>query len=194
MVNEDKSKQDNDDALWHAILHDVRPLKKNQKSKIKIQTQKEIKKSIPLPEIATLSDDHTKSHAQKLKPAPISLERLVKADEKINFRTKSADPVLYKKLVRGELIPYATLDLHGLTIEAAKKALQQFLRQALIKDWFVVKIIHGKGSKSKEDYPALKNQINYWLRNINFVTAFCSTPVRHGGTGALYVLLHTDAE
>jgi DNA-nicking Smr family endonuclease len=52
-----------------------------------------------------------------------------------------------------------------------------------------VQIVHGKGYNSPGNQPVLKNDINLWLRQHQDVLAFCSTPPKAGGTGALYVLL-----
>jgi DNA-nicking Smr family endonuclease len=35
----------------------------------------------------------------------------------------------------------------------------------------------------------LKNNLNSWLRQHKDVQAFCSTPPKDGGTGAIFVLL-----
>jgi DNA-nicking Smr family endonuclease len=52
-----------------------------------------------------------------------------------------------------------------------------------------VHIIHGKGYRSVDSHPVLKNDLNLWLRQHKDVQAFCSAPPKSGGTGAVFVLL-----
>jgi len=81
----------------------------------------------------------------------------------------------------------AVLDLHGMTIPQAKSALQQFIDQCHQDQIRHVLIIHGKGKPFTK--PIIKNKLNHWLREIADVLAFSSAQIRHGSTGAVYVLL-----
>jgi DNA-nicking Smr family endonuclease len=81
------------------------------------------------------------------------------------------------------------LDLHGLTVDEAKRRLVVFLRVCLADGLRCLHLIHGKGYRSEGDYPALKNHINLWLRQHPDVLAFCTAKPFEGGTGAVYVLL-----
>jgi len=53
-----------------------------------------------------------------------------------------------------------------------------------------VHIIHGKGYRSENSHPVLKNNLNQWLRQHRDVQAFCSASAKDGGAGAVLVLLH----
>lgn len=81
------------------------------------------------------------------------------------------------------------LDLHGLRVVEARLALAGFLAHAIRHRLRVVQIIHGKGYRSEDRQPILKQKINQWLRQRDEVLAFCSAPRFDGGTGAAYVLL-----
>jgi DNA-nicking Smr family endonuclease len=81
------------------------------------------------------------------------------------------------------------LDLHGLTVDEAKRRLVVFLRGCLADGCRCLHLIHGKGYRSEGDYPVLKNHINLWLRQHPDVLAFCTAKPFEGGTGAVYVLL-----
>ncbi|MDD1606319.1 MAG: Smr/MutS family endonuclease, partial [Methylococcaceae bacterium] len=50
-------------------------------------------------------------------------------------------------------------------------------------------IVHGKGHRSPDNYPIIKNNLNVWLRQHKDVQAFCSATPKNGGTGAVVVLL-----
>ena len=70
--------------------------------------------------------------------------------------------------------------------------MQNFLQTCIEQKFRIALIIHGKGKK--ETQSILKNKINLWLRDLNIVLAFCSALPKHGGTGAVYILLKQSAE
>ena len=92
-----------------------------------------------------------------------------------------------RKLRKGQYNVEALLDLHGMTVEEAKAAIDHFLHECLSAQLRVVLIIHGKGQHKQ--VPVLKNKINHWLRDLEVVLAFCSAAPMHGSRGAIYVLL-----
>lgn len=94
-----------------------------------------------------------------------------------------------RRLKRGEFPVEATLDLHGYTIAEAGKQLHDFLQSATSSSIKCVCVVHGKGHRSEEGRPVLKPQVNQWLRDAPSVLAFSSALPKHGGTGAVYVLL-----
>ncbi|MCI0400133.1 MAG: Smr/MutS family protein [Gammaproteobacteria bacterium] len=96
---------------------------------------------------------------------------------------------LFRKLRRGQFSIEAELDLHGMSVDAAFSMLCEFLSQCQARNRRCVRIVHGKGHRSRNKQPILKNKINTWLRQRNEVLAFCSTRSVDGGTGAVYVLL-----
>lgn len=102
-------------------------------------------------------------------------------------------PGLQKRVLRrlraGEFGVEAELDLHGLTVDEAKRRLAGFLHACLADGCRCLHLIHGKGYGSEGDYPILKNRINLWLRQHPDVLAFCTARPADGGTGAVYVLL-----
>ena len=94
-----------------------------------------------------------------------------------------------KKLRRGFFGLDAEIDLHGLTSNAAKNHLLNFLHDCVQAGCRCVHIVHGKGYRSTDNHPVLKNNLNVWLRQHKDVQAFCSASPKDGGTGALFVLL-----
>jgi len=93
------------------------------------------------------------------------------------------------KLRKGRLNVGAELDLHGLNSSMARQQLLYFIAECQNKNIRCARIIHGKGLSSRHSIPILKNRINTWLKQLDAVLAFCSTPLHDGGTGAVYVLL-----
>lgn len=94
-----------------------------------------------------------------------------------------------RKLRRGGFRVSAVLDLHGMNVAAARQALVAFLHSARREHMTCVNIIHGKGKRSSNKGPVIKNKVNSWLRQRDEVMAFCSARPIDGGTGAIYVLL-----
>ena len=94
-----------------------------------------------------------------------------------------------RKLRRGQFRVGAELDLHGMTVDTARMALNAFIRQVQRNRVTCVRIIHGKGNRSHNKGPVIKGKVNRWLRLRDDVLAFCSARPMDGGTGALYVLL-----
>ena len=107
----------------------------------------------------------------------------------MTFTTPGLQKNILKKLRKGYFGVNSELDLHGLTSEAAKQQLLKFLHFCVEDGARCAHIIHGKGYRSSDNFPVLKNNLNLWLRQHQDVMAFCSAPVRDGGAGAVYVLL-----
>lgn len=94
-----------------------------------------------------------------------------------------------RRLRRGQYSVGAELDLHHMNAEAAQAALGDFINESRGRMLTCVKVIHGKGLRSKAGGPVLKRLVSHWLRRHPAVMAFASAQVNDGGTGAVYVLL-----
>lgn len=116
----------------------------------------------------------------------------VSSEAFISFKQNDISNKSLRKLRKGQYNVEASLDLHGMSVEEARDAVESFLQQCIYKGMRVVLIIHGKGYHSSQS-PILKNKLNHWLREINFVLAFSSATPQHGSRGAMYVLLKRDA-
>lgn len=92
-----------------------------------------------------------------------------------------------RKLAKGQYNVEAILDLHRKTVEEARLAVDLFLTNCLQRGVRCALIIHGKGKPGGT--PILKNYVYHWLKNIKSVIALSSAAPRHGGQGAVYILL-----
>ncbi len=110
-------------------------------------------------------------------------------EDRMSFISPGLQKNVLKKLKKGHFGMDNELDLHGLTSAASKQQLLRFLYFCIEDGARCVRIIHGKGYRSSNNFPVLKNNLNLWLRQHQDVLAFCSAPARDGGTGAVYVLL-----
>ena len=99
-----------------------------------------------------------------------------------------------RRLRRGQLRIEETLDLHGMTVAEAHRALERFLAEATDQGIRCVHVVHGKGFGSPGGHSTLKGTVDRWLRLHRSVLAFTSATAAHGGTGAVYVLLRSGRE
>jgi len=96
-----------------------------------------------------------------------------------------------KRLHSGEFSIQGYIDLHGLTVESAREAFENFLKESTNTGKRMVLIIHGRGLSSPEK-PILKTKVIKWLTTGHWrkwVIAFTSARLCDGGAGATYVLL-----
>ena len=118
------------------------------------------------------------------------------ADDLAHGRTAGVDRRQAERLSRGRLTVEATLDLHGLTQAAARERLDVFIAAQSEAGRRCVLVITGKGLM-KEDGGVLRQQVPRWLNqspNRGRVLAFDYAQPKHGGMGALYVLLKRRRE
>ncbi len=103
----------------------------------------------------------------------------------------SLDDKILKKLRQGQFPIQGRIDLHGLTLEQAYNQSMSFLHARYAQGARVVLITHGKGKGYGDfnDMGIIKSQIHQWLMGHTQVLAFHTALPRHGGAGALYVLL-----
>jgi DNA-nicking Smr family endonuclease len=105
------------------------------------------------------------------------------------------DPRVLRRLRRGDFALQAHVDLHGLTADEARPAVDRFLVGAVDAGYRCVLIVHGRGLNSKDQVPVLKERLKTWLargRAAHIVLAFTTARPCDGGAGALYVLLRRD--
>jgi DNA-nicking Smr family endonuclease len=109
--------------------------------------------------------------------------------DELNFRRPGVPATVLRRLRRGEYRIEGTFDLHGLGAADGAQALREFLHYAKERELRCVLIVHGKGLRSGQHGPVLKQTVNTLLRRANLVLAFTSARPAAGGTGATLVLL-----
>lgn len=113
----------------------------------------------------------------------------VSGDETLFFCRGGLQHRLVQQFRRGQMPIDAKLDLHQRTVDRALTETAHFFSLCQSQRKRLVLLVHGKGHFSSDNQPVLKNVLNQWLRDQPMVLAFCSAIPKHGGTGALYVLL-----
>ena len=119
-------------------------------------------------------------------PAPVQTDRT--RNEPLWFARTNAGAAGHS-LETGQLAPDATLDLHGLYEDAARRKLEDFLAASISNRRRCIRIITGKGLRSDAAGPILRPMCIDLLKTDPRVRAFCTPPARSGGSGALDVLL-----
>lgn len=107
----------------------------------------------------------------------------------LEFKRAGVQHGVFRKLKQGRYSVDARLDLHRMSAERARHEVFEFIHDAYRYDLRTVMIVHGRGSHSGAGPALLKSYVNKWLPEFEQVQAFVSAQPRHGGVGAVYVLL-----
>ena len=165
-------------ALWQRIAANVEPLKRSTKR---------VTKAPPPPSLGPAPLKTTKPKSALPKPLPrpalpVVVMNPVPAKPGLDRRTTS-------KLRRGQIAIEAKLDLHGLTQSEAHDALSRFLAASRERGQRCVLVVTGVG---KVGGGVLRRAVPRWLAepaSRATVISFAPAEQRHGGQGALYVML-----
>jgi DNA-nicking Smr family endonuclease len=121
------------------------------------------------------------------------LEGGFESGAELGFVREGVSRQALRRLRRGHWAVQGELDLHGLTVPAARESLVLFLQRCLREGLRCVRIIHGRGLRSKNGEPVLKSKTALWLSQRQEILAFCQARPADGGAGAVLVLLKGKA-
>lgn len=167
-----------DEGLWDFVTQDVKPLRHKNTIAPAAPTRKAASlKAPPRPDAGRRIDKGAGSVAE------------VPGHREVDRRTA-------QKLKKGRYPVDVTVDLHGLTQEAAHKRMRTVLLNAHARQQRCVLVITGKGKsgkgKSGEGAGVIKRRVPDWLNEPALRAIVLRTETakpEHGGSGALYVLL-----
>ncbi len=101
-----------------------------------------------------------------------------------------------RRLSRGMVQPDATVDLHGHTLNSAYAMLDDALGRSVARGDRVVLLVTGKPPRPDSERPhargAIRAAVGDWLhssRHADAIAAVRGANPRHGGSGALYIVL-----
>lgn len=114
---------------------------------------------------------------------------MLEVGEELSYLRDGYPPKLLRQLKRGQFSVQGDIDLHQMNAAAAQVSIIAFLAEARQGGIRCVRIIHGKGLRSKAAGPVLKALTDRMLRRRDDVIAFASARPALGGTGAVVVLL-----
>lgn len=113
----------------------------------------------------------------------------VGAEDELYWARPGVQDAQMRKLRAGQIQFEGSLDLHGLSVEYAREQLWDFIAEASKYEIRCVRITHGKAARLDGKRPLIKSHVNTWLRQHPQVLGFASCTPRHGGAGAVYVML-----
>jgi DNA-nicking Smr family endonuclease len=101
-----------------------------------------------------------------------------------------------RRLTKGVVAPDDVVDLHGHTLASAHAMLDARLGQAVARGDRVVLLVTGKPPRPESERPhargAIRAAVADWLhssRHAGHIAAVRNAHPRHGGAGALYLIL-----
>ena len=182
----DRNSSGDDSELWSAVTSEVTPLR-GRKPRAKTpptQSNPDASKSTEPGSAATSSPRAAAKDAATVpKPSPPSFSPLSPST------ASGVDKRTVDRLRRGQLPIDARIDLHGLTQREAHRELAAFLQAARAADRRTVLVITGKGEAGQG---VLREAVPRWINEATvrpLVLAFAQAQPKHGGSGALYLLL-----
>jgi DNA-nicking Smr family endonuclease len=173
-----------DRALFEAAMADVERITQN------ICTKQQLQKTDAAGPDNKPDESETLLHLQELVETG---KGFVVADtpEYIEGIGYNVNRQVAKQLHNGQFSIQGHIDLHGLAVESAREAFENFLKESIAAGKRMVLIIHGRGLSSPAE-PILKTNVIKWLTTglwRKWVMAFTSARLCDGGAGATYVLL-----
>lgn len=167
-----------DKALFRELVGEVRRLRKSERDR-----------SRPAPPAADVSRTREAEAASLSEMLDEAWDPEIETGEELSFLRSGIQRRVLTRLKRGHYAIGGDIDLHSMNEAAARTALGEFLDEARRHGVHCVKVIHGKGLRSRPEGPVLKRMVNGYLRRRKDVLAFASARPNDGGTGATCVLL-----
>ncbi|MGD8175974.1 DNA endonuclease SmrA [Marinimicrobium sp. ARAG 43.8] len=176
------SDKHDDWALFEREMHDVKPIKHEHR--------------VPLGASQPSQDTLAQRREAAAASAVSSEKNFLSGDyvppldphDVLAFKQDGVQNGVYRNLRLGKYAVDARLDLHRMTVEEARRAVFQFVRDCMEQDIRCGLITHGKGV-GRERPALLKSCVAHWLPQFHEVLAFHSATPKHGSSGATYVLL-----
>jgi DNA-nicking Smr family endonuclease len=161
-------------ALWKKVVETVRPIHSDEPAAEETPTKTELKTSaLPQPPLASAAP-------------PRRTQRGVGT---------TLDAGWDKRLNRGLVQPDTTVDLHGHNLARAYSLLDIRLEQAISQGFRLVLLVTGKppsGDRHPVARGAIRAAVGHWLaasRHASDIAAVRNAHPRHGGAGAIYIVL-----
>ncbi len=184
-----------DQEVWQQVVQSARPLKKA--ANVVPQPL------APLPKVykpaGASAAAYATAEAKQKAPLPAHGRHSEKPAPQMDKR-------LRQRFERGELPVEARIDLHGLTLANAERALSKFLRDGIAQQKRCLLVITGKGSvRSKDDEIGTlqkgRGVLRAWLPDYlkrgpwrDQILGLAPARQEMGGAGAFYVLLRRQRE
>lgn len=181
-------------SLFREAVGDVRPLRDaNRVEPFRAPPpprpiKREEDEQAVLDELLALAENRGQSRFSRARsPGTVPID--IETEDDTMFLRPGLPRDILRKLRRTHWVIQDQLDLHGLTSEEAAGATAAFLAECRRAGTRCVRIIHGKGLRSRGREPVLRGRIRKLLSRRDDVLAFVEPRALHGGSGAVVVLL-----
>lgn len=175
-------------ALWKRVIASVTPLAARPEAKRAEAKQAEAEPMASAPGAAKSK----KGRVAPPRPMPPSA---APGRDASNTLDASWD----RRLARGLVAPESTVDLHGHSLASAYDRLDFGLEQAIARGDRVLLLVTGKPPRPGSERPhargAIRAAVGDWLaasRHSDRIAAVRTAHPRHGGGGALYIILRRN--
>lgn len=167
-------------ALWQKVIASVKPIAGRK----------------PAPKPATAASPAVPPPPR---PAPKVIKAVappVAAPRTVVRSSNTLDGSWDRQLSRGLVSPESAIDLHGHSLASAYDRLDRGLEQAIAQGDRVLLLVTGKPPRAESERPhargAIRAAVGDWLassRHAGRIAAVRNAHPRHGGNGALYIVL-----
>lgn len=160
-------------ALWRRVVESVTP----------------VPGRAPLPAVPAAVP------ARAARPPVASRALLPPVIAKSRRATSTLDGTWDRQILKGGVTPDRSIDLHGDTLDRAYGRIDAALAGALAAGERVVLLVTGRPGGERTGRGAIRAVVGDWLaasRHAGRIAAVRPAHRRHGGAGALYVILRRD--
>jgi DNA-nicking Smr family endonuclease len=179
--------------LWQQVMRDATPMRHSKRAPVDVPDATPESKPAPPKNESVSAPAEKKPAKAPPRPQPTPPIQPKKAPDPgvTPGRLHNVDRRTADRLKRGRLEIEGRIDLHGMTRAAAQDALTSFVVAAADRGQRCVLVITGKGTFSGGP-GVLKQEVPKWLNMSPLrerIVAVNEAQPKHGGGGALYVLL-----
>lgn len=176
-----------EDEIFGAEMLDVKPLQTSNKAKLTKSNSPDAslqERRLAATVLANEDDNYLSSE----------FTLALTANDIIDFKRPGMQHGVLKKFRLGYYTIEATLGLHQMQVDLARKEVFEFIKECAGYGLRTVLITHGKGTRSVDKVAVLKSCIAQWLPQIPNVLAVHSAQPHHGGSGSVYIMLKKSAK
>lgn len=183
-------------ALWEEVARKATPLAPERKPQPGTLTDTAPRK--PKPVTHRPAPIEPFSIGQSANGQPRGHDVLPGIAERVGNAPVKMDKKAHARLKRGKLMPEAKLDLHGMTLDQAHPALNNFIQRSHAAGLRLVLVVTGKGKHRDPGGPipvrhgVLRHNVPQWLKMMPLaplVLQISEAHLKHGGGGAYYIYL-----
>lgn len=194
-------------AAWQRVIATVKPLVAKKPPASNTKSANTIKPFVAPPSHSPMIFSEPKTsmeedalafrralegHVSPAKPRLTSATPVKQAPQIAHPSDRGLDGHWDRRLAKGRIEPDMTIDLHGHNLSSAYAWLDQSLMLAIASGHRVILLITGKPRPRDSGRGAIRAAVTDWLaasRHAGSIAAVRGAHPRHGGQGALYLVL-----